>query len=219
VKVLLSWSGGKDSAMSLRELQAQDDIEVVGLLTTCTEAYDRISMHGVRRELLEQQASRVGLPLDLVWIPPSCSNEVYAERMTEALVRWKDQGVTVCAFGDLFLEDIRTYRESNLAQLDMEAIFPIWKWDTATMARTFIDLGFRTVTCCVDSEAGLSETHVGRHYTHEFLDQLPPGTDPCGENGEFHTFVWDGPIFSEPLPIEIGAPVLRDGRFWYCDLT
>ncbi|HKH44882.1 MAG TPA: ATP-binding protein [Thermoanaerobaculia bacterium] len=214
--VLLSWSGGKDSSLALHALRQTPGLEVAGLLTTVTEDYDRISMHGVRRTLLERQAAEAGLPLHVVLIPRECTNEIYEERMTAVLTGIRDAGIRRVAFGDLFLEDIRAYRESRLAGFGMEAIFPVWGRDTAELARDFLRLGFAAVLVCVDTET-LAPAFAGRAFDEDLLRDLPPGVDPCGENGEFHTFVHAGPIFRAPVPIRVGGVEDR-GRFHYCDL-
>jgi uncharacterized protein (TIGR00290 family) len=214
--VLLSWSGGKDSALALHALRQMPDVEVAGLLTTVTEDYDRISMHGVRRALLEQQAAAAGLPLHVVLIPRECTNEIYEERMTDVLTGIRESGIRRVAFGDLFLEDIRAYRESRLTAFEMEAMFPLWGQDTAVLARDFLRLGFAAFLVCVDTEA-LAATFAGRSFDEDLLRDLPPGVDPCGENGEFHTFVHAGPIFRTPVPCRRGAIEDR-GRFHFCDL-
>ncbi len=214
--VLLSWSGGKDSALALHALRQTPGVEVAGLLTTITEDYDRISMHGVRRTLLEQQAAAAGLPLHVVLIPRECSNEQYEERMTAVLTGIRDAGIRRVAFGDLFLEDIRAYRESRLAAFGMEAMFPLWGRDTTALARDFLRLGFAAFLVCVDTEA-LAPTFAGRAFDEDLLCDLPSGVDPCGENGEFHTFVHAGPIFRAPVPCRRG-PIEDRGRFQYCDL-
>jgi uncharacterized protein (TIGR00290 family) len=216
-QVLLSWSGGKDAALALRELRASDDYEVTALLTSITEEYDRITMHGVRRSLLEQQAKALDLPLHTVFISAATTEAEYRAKMREALLRYEDAGVSGVAFGDLFLEDVRTYREENLAEIDLQALFPLWKKDTEELAHSFIDAGFKAIIICVDSEA-LDGSWVGRLFDEEFLSDLPPGVDPCGENGEFHSFVYDGPIFRTGVAFKKGTVVLRDGRFYYCDL-
>lgn len=182
-----------------------------------TETYDRISMHGVRRVLLEAQAASLGLPLEQVLIGAPCSNEEYEAKMRAVLARYQAEGVDAVVVGDIFLEDLRKYREDNLAKLDLKAVFPIWKRDTAEMAREFIRLGFKTIITCVDGEA-LDGAFVGREYDEAFLADLPAGVDPCGENGEFHSFVYDGPIFARPIPVKRGEIVLRDNRVHYCDL-
>ena len=215
-KILLSWSGGKDSAMSLYEIQERQDYEIAALLTTVTEGYDRISMHGVRRELLERQADSLGLPLEKIYIPRNASNEAYESRMRTILERYLKEGIDSVAFGDIFLEDLRHYREKNLAQIGMKGLFPIWRRDSAELARSFIGLGFKAVVVCLDSKA-LDQSFAGKVINQEYLGSLPPRVDPCGENGEFHSFVFDGPIFREKVRYSVGEVVLRDS-FWFCDL-
>lgn len=216
-RLLLGWSGGKDSAMALYELKQQTDNEIAALLTTVTEGYDRISMHGVRRSLLIEQAKALGFPLEEIVIPQQCSNEIYEERMQHILEKYLREGVSTAAFGDLFLQDIRAYREERMARIGMKAMFPVWGFNTSDLARRFIQLGFKTIIVCVDTEK-LGRDFAGRDYDAEFLRDLPAGVDPCGENGEFHTFVYDGPIFSHPVQVQKGEKVLRDNRFYYCDL-
>jgi uncharacterized protein (TIGR00290 family) len=214
--VLFCWSGGKDSAMALHALRAVGQRRIAALLTTITDEYNRISMHGVRRVLLERQAESIGLPLHPVLIPPQCVNTIYEERMKEALAEHFARGVRRVAFGDIFLEDLRLYRENNLARLGMEALFPIWKRDTRELAAEFVRLGFRAIVVCVDPRV-LDHSFAGRELDASFFANLPPGVDACGENGEFHTFVFDGPIFKKPVAFRIGETVLRDG-FCFCDL-
>jgi len=214
--VLFCWSGGKDSAMALHALQSAQSHRVTALLTTVTEEFDRISMHGVRRALLERQAESIGLPLHAVLIPPQCVNATYEARMNEALNEHLGRGVRRVAFGDIFLEDLRVYREQNLAQIGMEALFPIWKRDSRELTHEFLRFGFQAVTVCVDPRV-LDSSFAGRILDESFFADLPPGVDPCGENGEFHTFVFDGPVFQEPIQFVIGEKVLRDG-FYFCDL-
>jgi uncharacterized protein (TIGR00290 family) len=214
--ILFCWSGGKDSAMALHTLLQQSDVRIAALLTTVTEGYERISMHGVRRELLERQAQSIGLPLHEVRIPPQCVNPIYEARMEEALRRHFDQGVRRVAFGDIFLEDLRAYRERNLARIGMTALFPIWKRETRELIRSFHANRFRAVAVCVDSKV-LDPSFSGRELDDSFFRDLPPHADPCGENGEFHTFVFDGPIFHSPIPVRTGEIVTRDG-FVFCDL-
>ena len=214
--ILFCWSGGKDSAMALHTLLQQKHFEVVALLTTVTEGYDRIAMHGVRRELLERQARSVGLPLQEVRIPPQCVNPVYEARMEEALHLFYDQGVRTVAFGDIFLEDLRAYREKNLARIGMAALFPLWQRDTRELIRFFHQQRFRAVAACIDTKV-LDPSFAGRELDESFFRDLPPQADPCGENGEFHTFVFDGPIFQSPIPVRAGDVVNRDG-FVFCDL-
>lgn len=216
-KILLSWSGGKDSAFALYELLQAKTFEIAALVTTVTEGYDRISMHGVRRILLEQQVASLGLPLEIVWISRKASNQEYETRMQALLEKYLRAGISTVAFGDIFLEDLRKYREDNLAKLGMRGLFPLWKRKTNLMARDFIQLGFRTVITCVDSKA-LDGRMVGREFDAQFLSDLPLEVDPCGENGEFHSFVYDGPLFREPIRHERGEVTFRDDRFYYCEL-
>jgi uncharacterized protein (TIGR00290 family) len=214
--ILFCWSGGKDGAMALHTLLQQKQFHVAALLTTVTEGYDRIAMHGVRRELLHRQAVSIGLPLHEVFIPPQCINPIYEARMEQALRLFYDQGVRKIAFGDVFLEDLRTYREKNLARIGMTALFPIWKCNTRELIRYFHDHHFRAIAACVDSKV-LDPSFAGRELNEFFFRDLPPNADPCGENGEFHTFVFDGPIFQSPIPVRTGDVVYRDG-FIFCDL-
>ena len=214
--IIMCWSGGKDSALALAELAADPRYEVVSLLTTVTSEYERISMHGVRRSLLRDQAEAIGLPLVEVEIPPRASNADYESAMKETLLTFQQDGVRRAAFGDLFLADIREYRERQMALIDMECLFPVWGRDTRQLARDFVADGFRAILCCVDPNQ-LDPAFCGRGIDDTFLDELPDGCDHCGENGEFHTYVSDGPVFRRPVPFERGEIVCRDG-FWYCDL-
>jgi uncharacterized protein (TIGR00290 family) len=214
--ILFCWSGGKDSAMALHVLLQQKDVRVAGLLTTVTEGFERVSMHGVRRELVERQAESIGLPFKEVRIPPQCVNPIYEERMEAAMRSAVERGIRRVAFGDIFLEDLRAYRERNLARVGMEAIFPIWKRDTRELARNFVDLGFRARAVCVDPRI-LDLRFAGRELDESFFRDLPAGADPCGENGEFHTFVYDGPVFRKPVKCRTGRVVERDS-FVFCDL-
>lgn len=215
-KILFSWSSGKDSGMAFYVLSQMDNYEVTALLTTVTDAYQRVSMHGVRVELLEQQAESLGLPLEKILITPNADNKQYEEKMQATLEKHKLNGVSTVAFGDIFLEDLKKYREDNLAKVQMKACFPIWKRDTAELSRTFVKLGFKAVITCVDTDV-LDGKFAGRIYD-DILDELPANIDPCGENGEFHSFVFDGPIFAKPIAINIGQAVLRDNRFNFCDV-
>ena len=215
--ILFCWSGGKDSAMALHALLQRTDVRIAALLTTVTETYDRISMHGVRRELLVQQAESIGLPLHEVRIPPQCVNPIYEARMEEALRVHYAEGVRTVAFGDIFLEDPRAYREKNLARIGMTALFPIWKRDTRELIHEFHEHGFRAIAACVDPRV-LNRSFAGRELDEAFFRDLPAGVDPCGENGEFHTFVFDGPIFRKPIPVHAGEIVERDS-FIYADLV
>jgi uncharacterized protein (TIGR00290 family) len=214
--ILMSWSGGKDSSLALYKIRMEGSYEVKALVTTVTEEFDRVSMHGVRRSLLHAQASSLGLPLEEVWIPKDASNEVYEARMEAVLLKHKDEGVEQVAFGDLFLQDIRSYREDRLGQIGMRGIFPLWGLDTARLAAEFIEQGFRAVVCCVDPKQ-LGKEFCGREFDRSFLESLPAGVDSCGENGEFHTFVYAGPIFKKEIGIAKGEVVLRGG-FYFADL-
>ena len=219
IPVVMSWSGGKDSAMALYEVRRSDQYDIVALLTSVSEEFRRISHHGVREVLLEQQADAIGIPLDKVYLPSGsshpCTNETYEQIMGDVMARYKAQGVETVAFGDLFLEDLRAYRERNLAKANMRGIFPLWKRDTAQLAREVIALGFKSYLSCVEGKVGPG--FVGRPYDQDLLAALPAGIDPCGEYGEFHTFVYDGPIFRRPVTVSVGDIVIRDGRH-YADL-
>jgi len=217
IPIVLSWSGGKDCAMALYYLKQQPAYKVAYLLTTITETYNRISMHGVSYELLQQQATALQLPLITVNIPPQCTNEEYEKRMLDTLKRLKNEGINTYAFGDIFLTDVRSYREQQLAQLSLKAVFPLWGYDTAILAQEFIKKGFKAIICCADTQQ-IDASFTGRDYSANLLHELPSTADPCGENGEFHTFVFDGPIFSHPIRIRKGETVMRDNRFSYCDI-
>ena len=239
-KAVFCWSGGKDSALALHHLLQDTQYEVVSLLTTCNEHFQRVSMHGVRLELLEKQAHAIGLPLQKMFVSRRSSNEEYLQRLTNCLLSYKGQGVTSFAFGDIFLEDLKRWREENLAKLGLRGIFPLWKRDSRELIREFVALGFGSVICCVN-EAYLDPGWLGRTIDAEFVKTMPDNVDPCGENGEFHSFAFAGPIFKGPLRIKIGATVYRPveethpgtatGRaicvpagahqtkgFWFCDL-
>lgn len=212
----LAWSGGKDSSLALWTLREQEGRLPSSLLTTVTAEHERISMHGVRRELLRRQAESLGVPLVEVEIPTPCPNDVYEARMAAALASEEMAGVEEVAFGDLFLQDIREYRESRLAPAGLRAHFPVWGLDTTELARRFVELGFRAILVCVDPRA-LDTSFAGREFDGRLLEELPGGVDPCGENGEFHTFVYDGPIFDAAVGCERGEVVERGG-FVFCDL-
>ena len=201
--------------MALYELQAAAS-PIAALLTTLTGDHERVSMHGVRRLLMERQAASLGLPLDLVHIPKNAANQAYEVAMGEALGRHGRNGLRSVAFGDLFLEDVRAYREALLARHGMQGVYPVWRRDTGDFIREFIKLGFKAVVTCVDGQA-LPPAFAGATIDERFLSALPPHVDPCGENGEFHTFVFDGPNFAEPVRFSIGETEQRD-RFWFCDL-
>lgn len=236
---LFNWSSGKDSALALYKIQQEKEFEINCLLTSVNQQFQRISMHGVRVELLEQQAKSIGLPLEIMQIPEMPTMEVYEEVMTKTLAKLKDQGVKYSIFGDIFLEDLRKYREDKLVNIGFEGVFPLWKIPTKDIIQEFISLGFKTIVVCVN-ERFLDKSFVGRVIDQDFINDLPDNVDVCGENGEFHTFTFDGPIFSEPIQFEIGEIVHRkyekpktessntacdtntsdafDYGFWYCDL-
>lgn len=214
--VVMSWSGGKDSCLALYEIQRAADHRVTALLTTVTRDYNRISMHGVRRALLEKQANYLGLPLHLVFISKDATNEEYEMKMAEAFSSYRHQGLDAIVFGDLFLEDLRNYREQFLARHHMRGLFPVWKRETSKFIEEFISLGFKAVVTCVDSQV-LDRSFAGMIIDEAFVAALPPHVDPCGENGEFHSFVFDGPNFSMPVRFSIGEAVLRES-FWFRDL-
>lgn len=212
----LSWSGGKDSALALQALRDELGVEPHALVTTVTSSYDRISMHGVRRSLLERQARGLGIPLVEVVIPPGCPNTVYEQRWIEAFASAHLAGVDEVAFGDLFLEDVRRYREALLAREGKRGLFPLWGRNTTRLAHEFVTTGFRAKLVCVDPKQ-LDGSFAGREYDDRLLADLPAEVDPCGERGEFHTFVYAGPGFSEPIGCRVGDVVERDG-FVFCDL-
>ncbi len=216
-KAILSWSSGKDSAMALYRVLKRNGFEIACLLTTVTEDFHRVSMHGVREELLDAQAESLGCRVEKVLIPYPCPNSLYEETMANVLSVWKSKGVRHVIFGDLFLEDIRKYREERLSQIGMSPVFPLWKEDTATLARQMLRLGFRALVTCVDPKK-LDPSFAGREYDQAFLNDLPANVDPCGENGEFHTFTYDGPVFTKSIPVQVCERVLRDG-FQFADLT
>jgi uncharacterized protein (TIGR00290 family) len=239
-KIVFCWSGGKDSALALHRLRADDRYEVVSLLTTCNEHFQRVSMHGVRLELLDEQARAIGLPLEKMFVSQRSSNEEYQQKLTGHLLAHQARGVTACAYGDIFLEDLKRWREENLAKLGLRGVFPIWKVDSHALIREFIALGFGSIVCCVN-DAYLDETALGRNIDAEFIQSLPADVDPCGENGEFHSFAFAGPIFHLPVPVKVGETVYRPVEethpggapsspvcpspgvrqtkgFWFCDL-
>lgn len=215
-KIILSWSGGKDCALACHLIQDRGGYEIVALLTTITEAYDRVSMHGVRRVLIEQQAESMDLPLETVYIPTESTTEDYEQRMGEVLFGYKEHNVASVAFGDVFLEDVRKYREENLARAGMEAVFPLWSKDTAELTGDFIGMGFEAIITCVDSRV-LDSSFLGKRIDRDLVSRLPSGVDKGGENGEFHSFVFSGPIFKQKINVSVGEVVLRDS-FYFCDL-
>ena len=215
--IAMCFSGGKDSAIALHEIRRAETYVVKELLTTVTIPYDRVTMHGVRRTLVQQQADAIGISITKVAVPPSSSNAIYEREMGHAFARLQAEGIRRVAFGDIFLEDLRVYREEQLATWNLECFFPIWKRDTTELAQRFVEDGFKAVVACVNP-AVLDASFAGRSFDETFLADLPPGVDPCGENGEFHTFVFDGPIFQQPVRISLGQVVERD-HFVFCDLV
>lgn len=215
-KVMMSWSSGKDSAWALYQLLRDPSVEVEGIFATLNEEFDRVAMHGVRRELLECQADRLDLPLEVIDLPNPCNNADYERIMNDFVERTLAKGITHFAFGDLFLDDVRQYREDNLRGTGIEPLFPIWHTPTRELSRAMLDSGLRTIVTCVDSQQIPAE-FAGREYNADFLADLPESADPCGENGEFHTFVFDGPVFKAPIDVEVGDVVRRD-QFVFADL-
>lgn len=215
-KAFLSWSSGKDSAFALIEARRLGLADVVGVLTTVNETHQRVAMHGVREELLDRQAAALGLPCLKVPLPSPCSNEVYEARMAAAVAAIKAEGVRHVVFGDLFLEDIRAYREERMRDAGMECIFPLWGRDTHTLARDMIASGLVAHLTCVDPRR-LDRSFAGRRFDEALLRDLPEGVDPCGENGEFHTLVSAGPMFAQPIPVSAGTVIERDG-FVFADV-
>jgi len=237
-KVIFCWSGGKDSALALNRILNDPSYEVVTLLTTCNEHFERVSMHGVRVALLDRQAETIGLPLEKIFVSGQSSNEEYQKKMSDCMLAYKARGVTGCVFGDIFLEDLRQWREQNLASIGLRGIFPLWKLATNDLIQEFIASQFGSVVCCTN-DAYLDETFVGRNIDAGFIASLPSDVDPCGENGEFHSFAFAGPIFKEPVKFQVGEKVYRpleathpgasstvcpspEARrtkgFWFCDL-
>jgi uncharacterized protein (TIGR00290 family) len=215
-KLWLSWSSGKDSAWTLHALRQGGEYEVVALLTTVNSGAKRVAMHAVRESLLEAQAASLGLPLVKVPIPPLCTNALYEEAMARAMGQARSEDVHDVAFGDLFLEDIRRYREEKLSAVAMNAVFPVWGLDTRELAREMVASGLRAILTCVDPKQ-LNPRFAGRTFDNTLLQELPPETDPCGERGEFHTFAFAGPMFAEPLAVRAGEIVTRDG-FVFADV-
>ena len=238
-KALFNWSSGKDSALALYKILQNPEFKIDYLLTSVNQQFQRISMHGVRVELLQQQAESIGIPLEIMEIPEMPTMEVYESVMQQTLEKLKNKGISYSVFGDIFLEDLRQYREDKLATMGFEGVFPIWRIPTKDLIQEFISLGFQTVVVCVN-ERYLDKSFVGRIIDQQFIDDLPENVDVCGENGEFHTFCFDGPIFQKPIDFELGEIVYRkyekpktdstntacdsddstayDYGFWYCDL-
>jgi uncharacterized protein (TIGR00290 family) len=215
-RALLAWSSGKDSAYALLSLRQSTAVQVVGLLTTLNEVHDRVAMHAVRRSLLVAQAEAAGLPLTIAAIPSPCPNDVYERVMADALERAKADGVQGVAFGDLYLEDVRRYRERQMEGSGLSLHFPLWGRPTTQLAEEMIANGLRARLTCVDPRK-LDRSFAGREFSRELLRDLPAGVDPCGENGEFHSFAWDGPMFRHPVPVRTGDVVEREG-FVFADL-
>jgi uncharacterized protein (TIGR00290 family) len=233
-KAIFCWSGGKDSSFALYKILQSAEYEVVALFTTINENFKRVSMHGVREELIELQAAHIGIPLIKMYVKTG-SNEEYERNMETFLLTQKEKGVDYVVFGDIFLEDLRAYRDKNLEKVKMKGIYPLWKMDTSKLAHEFIDLGFKTILCCVN-DAYLSDKEVGVMFDLNLLSNIPSNVDPCGENGEFHSFCFDAPIFKEPVNIKVGEKVYRpleiktDSNnpcptenktqgFWFCELS
>jgi uncharacterized protein (TIGR00290 family) len=216
-KVLFSWSGGKDCSLGLYSLRQNRLMEITSLLTVVTAEQGRVSMHGVSQELVERQAEAIECPLETIVVSRKTSSTEYEEKLQECLERHKSKGVTLVAFGDIFLEDLKKYRESSLARIGMKGLFPLWQQKSLILARRFIELKFTAIVTCVDGQK-LDGKFCGRTFDASFLADLPEGVDPCGENGEFHTFVVGGPIFKKPLPVSVTDVVVRDEQFYYADL-
>ena len=217
IDIAFAWSSGKDSSMALFVILEDKHYAVKSLFTTVTKGYDRVSMHGVRESLLDKQAESLNIPLKKVYISQNSSHDEYEKCMESAMSEYLKKGIRNIAFGDIFLEDLKEYRSEKLSSVGMLPLFPIWNRETKKLANDFIDLGFKAIVTCADSKF-LDASYAGKEFDQEFLSSLPAGVDPCGENGEFHTFVYDGPIFSKKLDIEKGEVVLRDERFYFCDL-
>jgi uncharacterized protein (TIGR00290 family) len=215
LSLIFSFSGGKDSCLSIYKI-LKKGYKIQALISTITENYNRVSIHGIREEILMEQVNSIGLPLHLIHIPNNCVNEEYEKIMLENLTFYKGEGIKYVGFGDIFLEDIRAYREKNLQKLQMKGLFPLWKQDTKSLINEFIDLGFKAIIVCVNLEL-MDVSFLGYEIGQEFLNRLPKGVDFCGENGEFHTFVYDGPIFKKPLKMNKGEVVVR-GQLAYLDL-
>jgi uncharacterized protein (TIGR00290 family) len=237
-RVVFCWSGGKDSALALNRILNDASYDVLALLSTCNEHFERVSMHGVRVALLDRQAQAIGLPLEKIFLSRQSSNDEYQQKMSDCLLAYKAKGITGCVFGDIFLEDLRRWREENLALVGLRGIFPLWKIASNELLQEFITLQFGAIVCCTN-DAYLDEAFVGRNIDADFIASLPSDVDPCGENGEFHSFAFAGPIFQETVKFEVGEKVYRpieethpgarsmvcpspDARctrgFWFCDL-
>jgi len=217
MKAALSWSGGKDSALALYEIKQKKDITVELLLTTVSKEYDRVSMHGIRRTLLIEQAKSINIPLIIIELPVDCTNEQYNLIMKEEMLKLRKKGISSVIFGDIFLEDIRSYREENLSKVEMKAIFPLWNKNTKDLAHRFIGLGYKAIITSIDSHY-LDKSFLGRIFDYDFLRDLPKNVDICGEHGEYHTFVFNGPSFNKNIVFKTGEVKLEKERFYYLDL-
>ena len=216
-QLIVSWSGGKDSSAALYQILQLGEYEVICLITTITEEFERVSIHGVRRELLKRQAVSLGIDLNEIYIPKNCTNKQYESSIESAFKNFREMGINTVLFGDIFLEDVRKYRDSFLDKLSMRAVYPLWLRDSNILASVFIKSGFKAIITCVDSTQ-LGKEFAGREYDKDLLKNLPAKCDPCGENGEFHTFVYDGPIFKNKIDFEVGETIMKDDRFYYTDL-
>jgi len=228
IKTYFNWSSGKDSALALYHLLQDERYTIEALVSTVNSHYNRVSMHGLRKELLLAQTEALNIKSRLIELPEQPSMAVYEQKMTAAVTELQTEGFTHCAFGDIFLEDLKEYREKQLNTFNITALFPLWKRDTKVLLNEFLDLGFKTIIVCANA-AYFGADFVGKIIDKDFIDALPENVDPCGENGEFHTFCYDGPIFKNPIPFNIGEKVYREydapdnsntkTGFWYCDLT
>jgi uncharacterized protein (TIGR00290 family) len=232
-KAYFNWSSGKDSALALYKILQQQEYEIGMLLTNVNEEFGRISMHGLRESLLDAQVANLNIPLQKLYFPAEVSMELYDQKMHETISELKSKGYDYAVFGDIFLEDLKAYRDSKLAEVDVQGVYPLWKQDTKVLMQEFLDLGFKAISVCVNAKL-LGKEFVGRIVDEQFIQDLPKDVDVCGENGEFHTFVFDGPIFSKPVNFKVGEKILRsyhsndddsktekkyDTSFWYCDLA
>ncbi len=202
-KAVLFWSGGKDSAMALHKVQQDPSIELIAIITTLNEKYQRISMHGISETILDRQVVQLGIPIIKMWVPNEPDNNLYEEKFLKVCLNLKEKGIDTVIFGDIFLDDLRLYRENLLDQIGLKAYFPLWKIRTKQLIKEFLELGFRTITCCISLKS-LDNLWIGRQIDEQFLKQLPEKVDPCGENGEFHTFCYAGPIYREAIPYQTG---------------
>jgi uncharacterized protein (TIGR00290 family) len=216
-KIVFCWSGGKDSALALHEIQKSGEYEIAALLTTMADDFDRVCMHGVRGELLDRQADALGIPLHKIYVPRNPTNKMYEEKMESAFKTYRDIGIQRVGFGDIFLEDLKEYRDGNLSKLGMTGLYPLWKRATKELINAFIRTGFKAVVACVDLKV-LDPSFAGRMIDDAFVAELPKNADPCGENGEFHSFVYDGPIFHSPVTFSLGKRHTAEG-FCFCDLV